>query len=293
MSRQQSTAFTLIELIALILVVAALIVTLESAVARTNPTGKAIQCLNNLRQFTAAWTMYSADSSDKVANNYGISEMADAISANRFDNWVNNVMTWGAGTSVYDLGNTNVLWLTNGVLGKYLANSPHVFKCPADTFLSKAQVAAGFKQRLRSTSMNSVFGRFSSASDSTSSGLNWANPQYVQYLKQASVPKPAKTWLMIDEHPDSINDGYFVNGASGSSWGDIPSSLHNGGCGVSFVDGHSEIKKWRSVTSIYPVGFAYPNVLRPFDTMGRADFSWYLEHTGYVIATTGQPQFNY
>src|SRR5437899_12673601 len=98
MSRQQSTAFTLIELIALILVVAALIVTLESAVARTNPTGKAIQCLNNLRQFTAAWTMYSADSSDKVANNYGISEMADAISANRFDNWVNNVMTWGAGT---------------------------------------------------------------------------------------------------------------------------------------------------------------------------------------------------
>ena len=63
--------------------------------------------------------------------------------------------------------------------------------------------------------------------------------------------------------------------------------------GFAFVDGHSEIRKWRSVTSIYSVGFAYPNVLRPFDTMGRADFSWYLEHTGYVIATTGQPQFNY
>src|SRR5437899_12508362 len=114
MSRQQSTAFTLIELIALILVVAALIVTLESAVARTNPTGKAIQCLNNLRQLTAAWPMHSADSPDKVPDNYGISAMEDAISANRLDNWATNGMTWRARTSVYDSGNPQHLWQPNG-----------------------------------------------------------------------------------------------------------------------------------------------------------------------------------
>jgi prepilin-type processing-associated H-X9-DG protein len=292
MSKQQSTAFTLIELTVVIFVVAALAATLVSGVARTQPNGKAVRCLNNLRQFAAAWTMYSADSAEKVANNYGVSQTLDAINFRAFDNWVNNVMTWGASSSVYDVSNTNVFWLTNGVLGKYLSSSPDVFKCPADTFLSTVQAAAGFKQRLRSISMNSVFGHFSPYGDPTWTGVNWAFPQYVQYLKQASVPKPAKTWLVIDEHPDSINDGYFVNSPSASNWQDIPSSLHSRGCGFGFVDGHTEMRKWRSVTSIHAVGFAYP-LTRSFDTAGRADFSWYLEHTGYVNATTGQPQFNY
>ena len=56
---------------------------------------------------------------------------------------------------------------------------------------------------------------------------------------------------MIDEHPDSINDGYFINNPSGTAWQDIPASYHNGACGFSFADGHSEIKKWKSATSKY------------------------------------------
>jgi hypothetical protein len=39
-----------------------------------------------------------------------------------FDNWVNNVMTWGASTTVDDRRNTNNAWVANGVLG--LAGHP-------------------------------------------------------------------------------------------------------------------------------------------------------------------------
>ena len=94
--------------------------------------------------------------------------------------------------------------------------------------------------------MNSTFGRFSVGDDPTAHGLNWAFQQYKQFLKYTEVPRPAKTWLFIDEHPDSINDGYFDNNPDSNHWQDIPACYHNGACGFSFADGHSEIRKWRS-----------------------------------------------
>jgi hypothetical protein len=30
-----------------------------------------------------------------------------------------------------------------------------------------------------------------------------------QFLKQTDVPNPAMTWVTLDEHPDTINDGFF------------------------------------------------------------------------------------
>ena len=138
--------------------------------------------------------------------------------------------------------------MANGVLGRYTAAAVGAYKCPADNYLSPAQTAAGFPRRNRSLSMNSIFGRFSMGDDPTAHGLNWGFPQFRQYLKQVQVRRPAKTWLFIDEHPDSINDGYFINNPDVTHWQDIPASYHNGACGFSFADGHSEIRKWRSST---------------------------------------------
>jgi hypothetical protein len=188
--------------------------------------------------------------------------------------------------------NTNNLLVANGALGKYTAAAVGVYKCPADNFLSPVQRNVGFKQRNRSLAMNSIFGRFSTGNDSTAQGLNWGFPQYRQYLKQSQVPRPAKTWLFVDEHPDSINDGYYINSPTAPAWQDIPASYHCGAGGFSFADGHSEIKKWRSGTSRYErVQYSYP-ATRNFDAQGRLDFNWYLERTGYVL-TSGLPQFGY
>jgi prepilin-type processing-associated H-X9-DG protein len=288
----QSPAFTLIELVVVLLMVALLGLTLVPGAAKLRPNTKAIQCQNNLRQLTEAWTMYSADYNDRVANNYGVAETQDTISSGRFDNWVNNNMTWGASGSIGDRSNTNKAWVVNGVLGRYTAAGIGVYKCPADNYLSPPQVAAGWPGRLRSISMNSSFGRFSTGSDPTAQGLNWGFTQYRQYLKYTQVPKPAKTWLLIDEQPDSINDGYFINNPDVSNWQDLPSSLHNGGCSLSFADGHTELKRWQSPTSWYRVQFSYPST-RAFDTLGRADYAWYLSRTGWVNASTGQGMFGY
>jgi hypothetical protein len=39
--------------------------------------------------------------------------------------------------------------------------------------------------------------------------------------------------------------------------------------------------------------YAYPSSLKNFDAAGRADYAWYLERTGYILAATGALQFGY
>jgi prepilin-type processing-associated H-X9-DG protein len=89
------------------------------------------------------------------------------------------------------------------------------------------------------------------------------------------------TWVTLDEHPDSINDGFFTVPIDPGWWGDIPASYHNGACGFSFADGHAEIHKWKSATSKYPVTFRFYQM--PFDAVGHLDYQWYKERTGYVL----------
>ena len=259
------------------------------------PNSSAVQCLNNLRQLGVAWKAYAADAQDQVVNNFGVNDTTLAIQNGFFNNWANNVMTWSASAQTIDISNTNLNWVRRGPLGPYLNGSVSVYQCPADHFLSSVQRAARYQRRARSYSMNSVFGHFSLAGDSTwkTPPLNWAFPQYLQYLKQSTVPKPAKTWVLIDEHPDSINDGFFLNSPGATSWQDLPASLHDGACGISFADGHAEMRKWLSHTSNYgQVNYNYP-LPKTFDASGRKDFAWYLEHTGYLDAASGKPRFNY
>jgi prepilin-type N-terminal cleavage/methylation domain-containing protein/prepilin-type processing-associated H-X9-DG protein len=276
--------FTLIELLVVIAIIAILAGMLLPALAKAKAKAQGLKCMSNNKQLITAWHLYSTDYSDRVCNNFTIPDTESSIQTKKFDNWVNNIMTWGAGTSVDDISNTNVAWVQNGVLANYTANALGIYKCPSDSYVSAAQKQKGWTARLRSNSMNALFGVSSdNRSDISYTGRSWyASGQYRQFLKQGDVPQPANTWVTLDEHPDSINDGFFIVDINANSWGDAPASYHNGACGFSFADGHAEIKLWQSDTSRIKVTTTGLSV-RPFDAAGKRDFQWYKERTAYIL----------
>jgi hypothetical protein len=74
-----------------------------------------------------------------------------------------------------------------------------------------------------------------------------SNPGYQMFLKETDIvtPGPSLTWVFIDEHADSINDGFFHIAMSDTGhWADLPASYHGESGALSFADGHTEIRRW-------------------------------------------------
>src|SRR5207247_4823825 len=148
-----------------------------------------------------------------------------------------------------------VRYLTNSPIYPFVGRNRLVFKCPADKSLAKTGNRI-IGPRIRSISMSQVFGTG-----------EWLNKSFgVQkvwriYQKESDIVSPAKTWLFVDEHPDSLNDAAFANACTGADLPttaqiiDMPSSLHNGGCQFAFADGHSEVHKWIGKTIQPPVSY--------------------------------------
>jgi len=271
---------TRVELAAVIITVAFLGALVLPALAKGHAGSRTAICLNNHRQLARACILYSQDFNDRLPNNYTIPVTENAITTGTFDNWVNNIMTWGAGAGVWDVSNTNVAWAQKGLLSPYLHTNLSVFKCPSEIYLSPTQRAAGWSARLRSVSMNGLFGRSDNSANSAT-GRAWFNPSYRQFLKFSQIPQPAMTYVTLDEHADSINEGFFITDMNATQWGDTPASYHDEACPFSFADGHVEIHKWLSATSRYPVKYFFST--RVFDAQGKKDFQWYKDRLQLIL----------
>lgn len=266
--------FTLVELLVVIAIIGMLAALLVPALARARSKGQKISCMNNVRQLGLAWMMYADDNDDRLALNLGATEISQRLQRGEGGNWADSVLNWEL-----DEGNTNVLLNSTAALGSYVARNHHVFKCPSDRVVSGIQADAGWSERSRSYSMNAMVG---DAGEFTSSGANVNNPYYHQFLRRSEFQSAANIFVFIEEHPDSINDGYFLNRPNKLEWHDLPASWHNESANLLFADGHAESRRWLNASTRKPARPDGANLPAPLAYNDSADFKWLLQRTSIL-----------
>ena len=263
--------FTLIELLAVIAVIAVLSSLFLPALAKAKARGQAIVCLNNLKQLNLAWMVYADDNNDRLAYNLGATEIKQMLARGQRFNWANSVLNWEL-----DSDNTNTTLNTEAALGSYVGRNSRIFRCPADFALSSIQKRAGWSERSRSISMNAMVG---DAGEFTFGGTNVNNPDYRQFLKLGEFPSASEIFVFIEEHPDSINDGYFLNRWGKPEWTDLPASYHHGAANLTFGDGHGELHRWLVPSTTPPPRPDAAGLPFALNENERIDFYWLLRRT--------------
>lgn len=102
-------------------------------------------------------------------------------------------------------------------------------------------------------------------------------PSWTQFIKLAGIRQPTMIFVFLDEHPDTINDGFFMNRLEANQWGNLPASYHNGAASLSFADGHVASHRW-----------VVPDTVRParqggagggFPASPPTDYEWLKERS--------------
>jgi len=274
-ARGKSLGFTLIELLVVIGIIAILAGLLLPAFSRAKARGQSTRCMNNLRQLGLALHLYATDHDDALPYNMGADGIAQTVTAREYLNWVNNVMSWEE-----DSDNTNTALLTIGGLGPYVAGEKTIFKCPSDIFLSERQREKGWGPRVRSVSMNAMLGN---AGEFLEGSVNTNNPGYSQFFRLSEIPDPSRIFAFVEEHPDSINDGYFINRYDSHKWIDLPASYHHGGADFVFADGHAEFRQWRRASTMPPARPDAAHLPIALDDYELGDWYWVVSRMSVKI----------
>lgn len=256
----QEAAFTLMELLVVIAVIAILAALLLPALSRAKARARKVVCLSNQKQLAVTWQIYSGDQAERFVWN---GNATTVVNGRRL--WV-----MGSGHN-FTAALTDSRYLIDPTLtafGDYL-KAAAVYKCPADE--STVLVGGQKLAKIRSYAMNYYLGPAESG---------YLTPGYRYYHKMAQLlpAQPSRIFLFQDVLPENLCfPGFVVFMSEAQGFFHYPSSQHLKTGVLNFTDGHAESQRWKDErTRPRPInGSVGHGIASP----GNPDLVWLREHT--------------
>jgi prepilin-type N-terminal cleavage/methylation domain-containing protein/prepilin-type processing-associated H-X9-DG protein len=266
---RQRKAFTLVELLVVIAIIAILAGLLLPALSQAKERGKRVQCINNQRQLSITWVLYTADYDDWLVYN-GPTTQGGSTSQK----------LWVQGEFFYAPDSTNTALILDpryALFAPYLKTTS-VYHCPSD----QPVVLGGVKySELRSYSLNAYTG-WVGAWDTRLCPAN----TFKIFKKTTDItsPMPSDLLIFMDIYPYSICWPYLgvnmgaspTTSPSSDTFFNYPGVFHNQGAVVGYADGHAARQKWMDPRTIAAKSLNYHG--HDDSSPNNVDIDWLRRH---------------
>jgi prepilin-type N-terminal cleavage/methylation domain-containing protein/prepilin-type processing-associated H-X9-DG protein len=241
------SGFTLVELLVVILMIALGALMLVPALARTNPSVKAWQCINNLKHWGLAMRLYAGDNADGIPrdgiDSTGVYPGGNGAHADTHA-WFNLLPQYMAEKTLNDYWNSPDFNNDRAACIPFPGGKGKIWHCPSASMTSAdVAVVGGGAEGFFSYDMNTDLKKQTSV----------GNTSYPHMPQLADFPKPSATVLFFDcafnPRTEIVNSASQFNSVNPANRWRSFSARHSNGGTISFLDGQAKVFSARYVTN--------------------------------------------
>jgi prepilin-type N-terminal cleavage/methylation domain-containing protein/prepilin-type processing-associated H-X9-DG protein len=249
--KHEVQAFTLVELLVVIAVIAILAAILLPVLDKAKQRSQTTACLNNMKQLQLSYRMYVDDNNDYLPPNEVIPEPD---------------VSWVLGNAHTDVTTTNI---QNGLIFQY-NHQVKIYVCPANTLMIP-DGNGGYVPQTRTCSVDFALGGYTSpglaAGSPAQGGMTFKGVTSLAKFNQIQTSSAgvAQKIVFVDEAQNGVDDGcfgIFPESLGNNTWWNIPGCRHDGNraCTFTFADGHAEVWRWHGSAVIADNLLSYSDI---------------------------------